>query len=133
MDIVNAINMNMFNTSDIDPVIKNEVVFFKNILIQNLNNSEVFHGYVNKINTTWNIILSESFKSLVDNYNQEYAYKQLQQLEKEKRMMSVANEYILDNLDLDSASISSEGDLMNMFKKSSISKKKRPSKRLIKK
>ncbi len=133
MDIVNAMNMNMFNTSDIDPVIKNEVVFFKNILIQNLNNSEVFHGYVNKINTTWNIILSESFKSLVDNYNQEYAYKQLQQLEKEKRMMSVANEYILDNLDLDSASISSEGDLMNMFKKSSISKKKRPSKRLIKK
>tara|TARA_Y100001958_G_scaffold122021_1_gene89275 strand:- start:196 stop:597 length:402 start_codon:yes stop_codon:yes gene_type:complete len=133
MDIVNAMNMNMFNTSDIDPVIKNEVVFFKNILIQNLNNSEVFHGYVNKINTTWNIILSDSFKSLVDNYNQEYAYKQLQQLEKEKRMVSVANEYILDNLDLDSASISSEGDLTNMFKKSAISKKKRPSRRLTKK
>lgn len=133
MDIVNAMNMSMFNTTDVDPVIKNEVVFFKNILIQNLNNSEVFHGYVNKINTTWNIILSDSFKSLVDNYNQEYAYKQLQQLEKEKRMMSVANEYILDNLDLDSASISSEGDLMNMFKKSAISKKKRPSRRLTKK
>tara|TARA_B100000683_G_scaffold238247_1_gene243955 strand:+ start:208 stop:609 length:402 start_codon:yes stop_codon:yes gene_type:complete len=133
MDIINAMNMNMFNTTNIDPVIKNEVVFFKNILIQNLNNSEVFHGYVNKINTTWNIILSDSFKSLVDNYNQEYAYKQHQQLEREKRMMSVANEYILDNLDFDSASISSEGDLMNMFKKSAISKRKRPSRKLIKK
>jgi hypothetical protein len=123
----------MFNTTNIDPVIKNEVVFFKNILIQNLNNSEVFHGYVNKINTTWNIILSDSFKNLVDNYNQEYAYKQIHRLEKEKRMVSVANDYILDNLELDSVSISSEGDLMNMFKKSAISKRRRPSRKLIKK
>ena len=56
----------------IDKQILNEVPIFKKILQDNIYNSEVFHGYINKINDTWNVILNPRFKSLLLMYNNKY-------------------------------------------------------------
>ena len=52
-NIVSAMETNIFSVQRVDSRIREEVPFFKKILIENINNPEVFHGYINKISETW--------------------------------------------------------------------------------
>jgi hypothetical protein len=124
--IIIAMGGNIFNTSVlVNPQIISEVPFFKNLLLINVNNLEIFHGYINKILATWESILTDNFKNLIKEYNSMYIQYQYQ--------LRVANEMVLDyraqNLDLSGLSISpSISSLETGMSKSSISSKK-PSKK----
>lgn len=77
--IVSSLNNDIFNgekiaqTRALERQIRSEVIFFKNLLIHNYNNEEVFHGYVNKIYEVWNEILKDEIKELIRHYNIEYS------------------------------------------------------------
>ena len=121
----------IFEVPRVDSRIKSEVPFFKKILEENINNFEVFHGYINKINEAWGSILKQNFKRLVLHYNDKYNTYLLSQLEKQNEMIKMANEYNSQRLsdDLDDLSLSGGlASLTKSFKYSGISKKQ-PSRR----
>lgn len=129
--IIVYMDQNIFNEYQrIDVQIRSEVPFFKRILEENINNNEVFHGYVNKINEVWGSILNQDFKILISDYNDKYNIILLKQLEKQKEMFKMANEYdakmLLD--DLDDLSFSDINSITKGLKLGKISKK-RPSRR----
>ena len=63
-NIIASMEQNFFATPRVDAQIRTEVPFFKKILQENINNEEVFHGYINKINEAWGPILKQNFKRL---------------------------------------------------------------------
>lgn len=129
--IIVYMDQNIFNEYQrIDVQIRSEVPFFKRILEENINNNEVFHGYVNKINEVWGSILNQDFKILISAYNHKYSMFLLKQVEKQKEMFKMANEYDAKILlgELDDLSFSDVNFITKRLNLGNISKK-RPSKR----
>lgn len=130
-NIIASMEQNIFDIPRVDPQIRIEVPFFKKILQENINNTEVFHGYINKIYEAWSPILKQNFKRLISHYNDKYNMYLLLELEKQKEMIKMADEYNAQRLfsELEDLSVSgSIASLTKSFKSSGISKK-RPSKR----
>lgn len=130
-NIVASMDQNIFSVENVDIKIRSEVPFFKKILQENINNNEVFHGYINKINEAWGYILKQNFKRLIAHYNDKYNMELLLQLEKQNEMIKMADEYNAQRLfdELDDLSLSSSmASLTKSFKSSGITKK-RPSRR----
>ncbi len=123
--IISAMNGNIFQ-GIVDSKIKQEVPFFRKILIENYNNPEIFHGYINKINDAWGIILVNDFKKLIAKYNTEHEALIYKELQRKQEMIKMATEMaakdMLENLeDLEvSPSMSS---LIKDVKKTGISKR----------
>lgn len=130
-NIVESMNYNIFSTERVDPRIREEVPLFKKILDDNINNPEVFHGHINKINDAWGTILKENFKRLIMQYNYRYREETTAQLERQKELVKMADEYnakVLFN-EIEEMSLSgSVSSLTGAFKLTGISKKK-PSRR----
>jgi len=93
-NIINAMNYNMFKVKNVDEIILQEVPFFKNLLIQNINNLEVFHEYINKLRNTWKSIINDNFDKLIITYNQVYYVRLL----REQEMIKVATEIDAEQL-----------------------------------
>tara|TARA_B100000035_G_C21031820_1_gene568903 strand:+ start:2405 stop:2815 length:411 start_codon:yes stop_codon:yes gene_type:complete len=126
-NILASMEQNIFITSRVGSQIRSEVPFFKKILEENINNKEVFHGYINKINEAWNTILKENFKRLILNYNDKYNMDLLLQLEKQKEMIKMADEYNSKRLFTELEDLSLTGSMSSLtksFKTSGISKKR---------
>ncbi len=131
-NIISAMETNIFSVQRVDPRIREEVPFFKKILLENINNPEVFHGYINKINETWGIILKDNFKRLISHYNNIYNMDLLRKVEKQNEMIRLAEQYNAETLfsDLDELSLTGNiSSLTNALSSSGISKKKRPSRK----
>ena len=130
-NIVESMNYNIFSTERVDPRIREEVPLFKKILDDNINNPEVFHGHINKINDAWGTILKENFKRLIMQYNYRYREETTAQSERQKELVKMADEYnakVLFN-EIEEMSLSgSVSSLTGAFKLTGISKKK-PSRR----
>ena len=131
--IIESMNSRMFlDNIVIDKQILSEVPIFKKILQDNIYNSEVFHGYINKINDTWNVILNPRFKSLLRMYNNKYILEQIKERERQSEMINMANEIVSDQLysELENLSVSpSIGSITSGLTRSSISKRKKPSRK----
>ncbi len=131
--IIESMNSRMFlDNIVIDKQILSEVPIFKKILQDNIYNSEVFHGYINKINDTWNVILNPRFKSLLRMYNNKYILEQIKERERQTEMINMANEIVSDQLysELENLSVSpSIGSITSGLTRSSISKRKKPSRK----
>ena len=133
--IIESMNIGMFlKNVSIDPKIIQEVPFFKKILQDNMYNTEVFHGYINKINDTWGIILSSQFKKLIKMYNEKYIINQIKERQVQNDMINMANAMAAEQLysELESLSVSpSLSSITSGLSRSAISKKK-PSRKLRK-
>ena len=133
--IIDSMNTGMFlKNVFIDPKIIQEVPFFKKILQDNMYNTEVFHGYVNKINDTWGIILSSQFKKLIKMYNEKYIINQIKERQLQNDMINMANAIAAEQLysELESLTVSpSLSSITSGLSRSAISKKK-PSRKLRK-
>lgn len=134
-NIISAMKGDIFQKGIIDPKIRSEVPFFRKILIDNYNNYEVFHGYINRINEVWFDIINRGFKVLINIFNNEYEIYITRKINIEKEMIKVANEMatkdILDDLE-DLGITSNISSLIKGTKKIGISKKG-PSKKKLKK
>lgn len=131
MNIIASMDQNFFNALRVDEQIRTEVPFFKKILQENINNKEIFHGFINKINEAWGPILKQNFKRLISHYNDIYKMDLLLELEKQNALIKMADEWNAERLfrDLDDLSVSGTiASLTKSFKSGGISKK-RPSKR----
>lgn len=133
--IIESMNMGMFlRNTIIDPKIINEVPFFKKILQDNMYNTEVFHGYINKINDTWDVILTTQFKKLIKMYNEKYIINQIKERERQNDMINMANAIAAEQLysELENLAVSpSLSSITSGLSRSAISKKK-PSRKLRK-
>lgn len=130
-NIVESMNYNIFSTERVDVRIREEVPLFKKILHDNINNHEVFHGYINKINDAWGSILKENFKRLIFQYNYKYGEETNKQLQMQNELVKMADDYnskILFNEIQDMSLSGNVSSLTGAFKLTGISKKK-PSKR----
>lgn len=126
-NIVESMNYNIFSAERVDVRIREEVPLFKKILHDNVNNHEVFHGYINKINDAWGSILKENFKRLIMQYNYRYGEETTVQLERQKELVKMADEYNAKALfnEIEEMSLSgSVSSLTGAFKLTGISKKK---------
>ena len=136
-NIINAMRGDIFNTKFVDPKIKEEVTFFRKLLTENKNNYEMFHGYVNKIGSVWNIILSDNFKRLIKVFNNDYENERLRAYIKQQEMIKMADDIVSEDIlgDLEGLGLTpSISSLTKSFKSSKISGiKKGPSKRGLKK
>lgn len=133
-NIIGAMEFNIFEGS-IDTKILSEVPFFRKILLDNYNNPEVFHGYVNKINEVWNSILTYNFKILVSVYNIEYESMMYKEKQRQEEMLKMATQMATEDMleDLSELGVSaSMASLIKGVKKTGISKKG-PSKKKSKK
>lgn len=133
--IIESMGLGMFlKNTFIDPKIIQEVPFFKKILQDNMYNTEVFHGYINKINDTWGIILSSQFKKLITMYNEKYIINQIKERQMQNDMINMANAMAAEQLysELENLSVSpSLSSITSGLGRSAISKKK-PSRKLRK-
>jgi len=133
--IIESMNMGMFlRNTIIDPKIINEVPFFKKILQDNMYNTEVFHGYINKINDIWGVILTAQFKKLIKMYNEKYIINQIKERERQNDMINMANAMAAEQLysELENLAVSpSLSSITSGLSRSAISKKK-PSRKLRK-
>lgn len=133
--IIESMGPRMFmNNVFIDPKILQEVPMFKKILQDNIYNSEVFHGYINKINDTWSVILSSQFKKLIKMYNEKYIINQIKERERQNDMINMANAMAAEQLysELENLAVSpSLSSITSGLSRSAISKKK-PSRKLRK-
>jgi hypothetical protein len=130
-NIVESMNYNIFSAERVDARIREEVPLFKKILHDNINNHEVFHGYINKINDAWGSILKENFKRLIMQYNYRYGEETNKQLQMQNELVKMADDYnskILFNEIQDMSLSGSVSSLTGALKLTGISKKK-PSKR----
>ena len=128
IDIINSMgNSNIFkiNVYDVSCQIKSEVPMFRQLLINNLYNTDVFYTIVNNINVAWNSILNDSFKILISKYNKVYQ----KEIDLRNRMIQFSNRFNADNLSLSELSIGPPkmSHLIKKLEKTKI--KKRPSRR----
>lgn len=133
-NIIGAMEFNIFEGT-VDKKIKSEVSFFRNILLENYNNPEVFHGYVNKLNEVWNSILTYGFKRLVAVYNREYEYLIYKNTRRQEEMLKMATDMAAEDMleDLSELGVSANmASLIKGVKKTGITKKG-PSKKKSKK
>lgn len=130
-NIVDAMNTNIFRVPVVDQKIREEVPMFRKILLNNINNEEVFHGYINKINEAWGTILKDNFKRLISHYNDKYNISLLKELEKQNDMIRMAEQYNAEQLfnELDDLSLTGGISFLSNSLKSSGISKKRPSRK----
>ena len=125
-------NKDIFTTPFVEDVIIKEVEFFKKILQDNLYNDEIFHGYINKILSSWGSILKNEFKRYISIYNQEYDRILKRNLESQKEMVKMAVSYDAEMLDGEVTDMFISPNLNNLtssMSKSKIAKKKTVSKK----
>ena len=130
-NIVESMNSNIFSVQRVDTRIMAEVPFFRKLLLDNINNHEVFHGYINKINDAWGSILKNNFKRLISHYNDKYNISLLNEVEKQNEMIRMAQQYNAEQLFNELEDLSLTGSvnfLTNSLRSSGITKKK-PSKK----
>ena len=130
-NIVESMNSNIFSVQRVDARIMEEVPFFRKLLLDNINNHEVFHGYINKINDAWGSILKNNFKRLISHYNDKYNISLLNEVEKQNEMIRMAQQHNAEQLFNELEDLSLTGSvnfLTNSLRSSGITKKK-PSKR----
>ena len=130
-NIVESMNSNIFSVPRVDTRIMEEVPFFRKLLLDNINNDEVFHGYINKINDAWGSILKNNFKRLISHYNDKYNISLLREIEKQNEMIRMAQQYNAEQLFNELEDLSLTGSvnfLTNSLRSSGITKKK-PSKK----
>lgn len=134
-NIIDSMSGYIFKTQDVDPKIKGEVLFFRKVLIENKNNYETFHGYVNKLGDVWNIILSDNFKRLIKVFNTNYEEERLRAYIKQQDMINMAEQMATEDLlgDLSELGLTpSISSLTKSMKSSGLSGKvitKKPSKK----
>ncbi len=134
-NLIKAMQKNIFKNVNIDPKIISEVPFFRNVLIENINNHEIFHGYVNKINEVWYNILLDDFKILIIMYNKKYQETRQKEFNRQQEMIRMATDMATKEMlgDLGGFEISpSISSLTKGIKKTGISKKGPTKKRLKK-
>ncbi len=128
--IIECMNQNIFNTVRVSGKIREEVYIFKKFLSDNIHNKEIFYECINKINNVWNIILKESFKSLIVKYNTEYDLQNKKETDLRNEMIKVADDINADNLTLEDINITPNlTSLTYSFSKNTISKRKRASRK----
>ena len=130
-NIVESMNSNIFSVQRVDARIMEEVPFFRKLLLDNINNHEVFHGYINKINDARGSILKNNFKRLISHYNDKYNISLLNEVEKQNEMIRMAQQYNAEQLFNELEDLSLTGSvnfLTNSLRSSGITKKK-PSKK----
>ena len=131
-NIIQSMNKDMFTTPFVEDVIMREVEFFKKILQDNLYNDEIFHGYINKILSSWGSILKNEFKRYISIYNQEYDRILKRNLESQKEMVNMAVSYDAEMLDGEVTDMFISPNLNNLtssMSKNKIAKKKTVSKK----
>ena len=131
-NIIQSMNKDIFTTPFVEDVIIKEVEFFKKILQDNLYNDEIFHGYINKILSSWGSILKNEFKRYISIYNQEYDRILKRNLESQKEMVKMAVSYDAEMLDGEVTDMFISPNLNNLtssMSKSKIAKKKTVSKK----
>ena len=108
-----------------------QVMIMNYLLLNNINNEEVFHGYINKINEAWGTILKDNFKRLISHYNDKYNISLLKELEKQNDMIRMAEQYNAEQLfnELDDLSLTGGISFLSNSLKSSGISKKRPSRK----
>jgi len=107
-------------TRSLEQQIRSEVPFFRNLLIENFNNDEIFHGYVNKIVDVWREIISNEFTTLIRNYNEEHLKEQYirsQLVKMADDHNRTETEKMLDGMSIDTPGIYS---LTNLMKKQTM-------------
>jgi len=128
-NIIDAMtNGNIFSVPTVDSQIRSEVSFFRNLLIGNINNHEVFHGYINKINAAWDVILTGYFKKLILMYNTAYVNYTNKKREHEQEMIRMADEINAKQLFEDIEELNVSPNIFSISRgmgKSSISKRPR--------
>lgn len=113
----------------IEEKIYSEVPIFLNLLETYFYDEEKFHGYLNSHYSTWINIFNDDFIRMILMYNRAYEFYRIKQVEKQAKMIKMADEYNSNKLaeDLEIMGLSANiGSLTSALKKSSISKK-RPS------
>ncbi len=104
-----------------------EVPIFANLLETYFYDEEKFHGYLNSHYSTWRNIFQDDFIRLIIMYNNAYNFYIIKKVEKEAKMLKMADDYNADKLikDLEDMGLSPNiNSLSSSMSKSRISKKK---------
>lgn len=121
---------NVFKTGiSIEERIYSEVPIFLNLLETYFYDEEKFHGYLNSHYSIWINIFQDDFIRMILMYNKAYEFYRIKQVEKQAKMIKMADEYNSNKLieEIEGMGLSPNiGSLTAALKKSSISKK-RPS------
>ena len=113
----------------IEEQIYSEVPIFLNLLETYFYDEEKFHGYLNSHYSTWINIFHDDFIRMILMYNKAYEFYRAKQVEKQAKMIKMADEYNSNKLaeDLEIMGLTPNiGSITSALKKSGISKK-RPS------
>lgn len=104
-----------------------EVPIFANLLETYFYDEEKFHGYLNSHYSTWRNIFQDDFIRMIIMYNNAYDFYRIKKVEKEAKMLKMADDYNADKLikDLEDMGLSPNiNSLSSSMSKSRISKKK---------
>tara|TARA_B100001173_G_C15962263_1_gene536206 strand:- start:387 stop:821 length:435 start_codon:yes stop_codon:yes gene_type:complete len=132
-EIINSIKMSssksIFKRVPIEDKIYSEVPIFLNLLETYFYDEEKFHGYLNSHYSTWINIFQDEFIRLILMYNRSYDFYRVKQVEKQAKMIKMADEYNANKLieDLEDMGLSPNiASITKTLNRSRISKK-RPS------
>lgn len=104
-----------------------EVPIFANLLETYFYDEEKFHGYLNSHYSTWINIFQDDFIRMIITYNNAYNFYIIKKVEKEAKMLKMADDYNADKLikDLEDMGLSSNiNSLITTMNKSRITRKK---------
>mgnify|MGYP001359062307 CR=1 FL=1 len=113
----------------IEDKIYSEVPIFLNLLETYFYDEEKFHGYLNSHYSTWKNIFQDNFIRMLMMYNKAYEFYRVKQVEKQAKMIKMADEYNANKLieDLEDMGLSPNiSSLTKTLGRSRITKK-RPS------
>ena len=111
----------------IEDKIYSEVTIFLNLLETYFYDEEKFHGYLNSHYSTWRNIFQDNFIRMILMYNNAYDFYRVKQIEKQAKMIKMADEYNANKLieDLEDMGLSPNiSSLTKTLSRSRISKKK---------
>jgi hypothetical protein len=120
--------------SRVSNLTRERVNTFKKLLEQNESNIEDFHGHLNIMSEELGQYLNPSFKRVILQYNEKYEEFRLINIEKQNQLIRMADEYNAERLfsDVDGLSFSGVniGSLTKSLRRTAISKRRPPSKKL---
>lgn len=119
----------------IENKIYSEVPIFLNLLETYFYDEEKFHGYLNSHYSVWKNIFQDDFIRMIIMYNREYDFYRIKEVEKQAKMIKMADDYNSNKLieDLEDMGLSPNiNSLTKTLNRSRISKK-RPSMKAKKK
>ena len=111
----------------IEAKIYSEVTIFLNLLETYFYDEEKFHGYLNSHYSTWRNIFQDNFIRMILMYNNAYDFYRVKHIEKQAKMIKMADEYNANRLieDLEDMGLSPNiSSLTKTLSRSRISKKK---------